>query len=409
MRKHRLAAGMAAILLLSGVTPAFADQLVTEKGDGFVKETLEVPFGSICVDETKEVTARLALRRQGGGANNTWADDSSVALRLQSITTSGNTDVDVSPAAGTQAGSFALPSDWDTAGTTTDPIAVTMNFTPRAEKTDGRVTFEWEAVGTNQRGNPYTETAKVEITFTATVCTSAPLEITSASAHPEVVAVGEQFTVTADFTGGSGAGYQCTLNTVGAQTSDADGMTCTAAGSYAAAGIYTPTITVTDGASGSDSETVTVVVYDPSAGFVTGGGWFTSGAGAYIADPALTGKASFGFVSKYQRGAKVPTGNTQFRLHVADFSFHSSSYEWLVVAGSSKAQYKGQGAVNGVDGFGFMLTAHDGGSTGDAFKIKIWDGSGTVVYDSGQGVGDAMDAGLTALGGGSIVIHVPKK
>lgn len=41
-----------------------------------------------------------------------------------------------------------------------------------------------------------------------------------------------------------------------------------------------------------------VVVFDPTAGFVTGGGWLESPPGAYTADPALTCKATLGFVSK---------------------------------------------------------------------------------------------------------------
>ena len=43
----------------------------------------------------------------------------------------------------------------------------------------------------------------------------------------------------------------------------------------------------------------TITVYDPNAGFVTGGGWIDSPLGAYIPDPALAGRANFGFVSKY--------------------------------------------------------------------------------------------------------------
>jgi hypothetical protein len=52
-----------------------------------------------------------------------------------------------------------------------------------------------------------------------------------------------------------------------------------------------------------------------------------------------TCRASFGFVSKYQKGRTVPTGETQFQFEVAGFRFHSVSYEWLVVS-SAKAQYK---------------------------------------------------------------------
>src|SRR5207253_8769831 len=83
-----------------------------------------------------------------------------------------------------------------------------------------------------------------------------------------------------------------------------------------------------------------VVTYDPSAGFVTGGGWINSPAGAYAADPTLTGKANFGFESRYQNGNNVPTGNTQFQFKEANFNFKSTAYEWLVVSGA-KARYRG--------------------------------------------------------------------
>jgi hypothetical protein len=77
-----------------------------------------------------------------------------------------------------------------------------------------------------------------------------------------------------------------------------------------------------------------VAIYDANNGFVTGGGWINSPAGAYVANPALTGKANFGFVSKYQKGATVPTGNTEFDFKAGNLNFHSTSYEWLTIAGA---------------------------------------------------------------------------
>jgi hypothetical protein len=88
-------------------------------------------------------------------------------------------------------------------------------------------------------------------------------------------------------------------------------------------------------------------------------------------------------------------------------------YQWLVIAGS-RAQFKGIGTINGVGNFGFMLTAVDEALTPstdvDLFRIKIWDidNGDVVVYDNG--VGDADDSDPeTAIDGGSIVIHKPKK
>jgi hypothetical protein len=155
----------------------------------------------------------------------------------------------------------------------------------------------------------------------------------------------------------------------------------------------------------------TIIAYDPNGGFVTGGGWIQSVPGAYRPNLTLQGKANFGFVSKYQKGAKVPTGETEFDFKVGNLNFHSSSYEWLVVAGA-KAQYKGVGDINGTGSYGFLLTGVDGdligGSQPDRFRIKIWDKvSGTIVYDNQYGQAEDSDAS-TALGGGSIVVHSDK-
>jgi hypothetical protein len=166
------------------------------------------------------------------------------------------------------------------------------------------------------------------------------------------------------------------------------------------------TLTVTDDDDGTDADTFQyVVIYDPDGGFVTGGGWINSPAGAYIPNPALTGKATFGFVSKYQKGANVPTGNTEFQFKVADLNFKSTSYDWLVIAGT-KAQYKGIGTINGAGEYRFMLTAIDGSP--DKFRIKIWDkATGGLVYDNQLGAADDADP-TTSIGGGSIVIHKEK-
>lgn len=114
--------------------------------------------------------------------------------------------------------------------------------------------------------------------------------------------------------------------------------------------------------------------YDPNGGFVTDGGCITSPAGAYVANPSATGKAHFGFVSKYKKGATVPTGNTDFEFKAVNMSFASTFYDWLVVAGA-KAQYKSVGTINGSGNYGFLLSAFDGQVSGgggmDKVRIKI--------------------------------------
>jgi len=186
------------------------------------------------------------------------------------------------------------------------------------------------------------------------------------------------------------------------------GGVCTASHVYTAAGVYTIQVTGTDDDMAANTDNVMVVVYDPSEGFVTGGGWIDSPAGAYIPDPSLAGRADFGFVSKYLKGAAIPSGQTEFQFEAGSFYFESEAYDWLVVAGA-KAQFKGSGAVNGVSGYNFLLTLTDGQINGgggvDKFRIKIWDASG-VVYDNMTGYPEDMDgANPQAIGGGSIVIH----
>jgi len=168
---------------------------------------------------------------------------------------------------------------------------------------------------------------------------------------------------------------------------------------YSVAGIYTVKLTVTDDDDGKgESVFQFIVVYDPEGGFVTGGGWIDSPEGAYAAAPLLKGKATFGFVSKYKKGADTPTGNTEFQFKAGDLNFHSSSYDWLVVnQGGTNAQFKGMGTINGEGSYKFMLWAGD--DDPDTFRIKIWeevDGVETVVYDNGV---------QQPIGGGSIVVH----
>lgn len=165
-----------------------------------------------------------------------------------------------------------------------------------------------------------------------------------------------------------------------------------------------------------DSGTVihTWTLSDPTdvIGSTVGGnryGWFATDEGSGLAidnsrltvvDPGPTGPASFGFVSKYRKGATTPSGNTEFQFQAGDLNFHASTYDWLVVnRGGTNAQFKGDGSVNGVDGYTFMLWAGD--SDPDTFRIKIWEEStGDTVYDNGV---------AQAISQGQIVIHTAKK
>jgi uncharacterized repeat protein (TIGR01451 family) len=193
----------------------------------------------------------------------------------------------------------------------------------------------------------------------------------------------------------TGATNTCTV-TYKATTPTVDGLSA----SYAGGPNHLPSGTATP---------LLVVFYDPSGGFVTGGGWIEAAAGSYRLDPTLSGRANFGFVSKYQKGATVPTGQTEFQFQVGNLNFHSEDYQWLVVAGC-KAQYKGTGTINGQTGYGFLLTAYDGDCTvkkPDQFRIKIWNiSTGAIVFDNNYGGSDDIDAANPqVVAGGSIVVH----
>ncbi len=260
---------------------------------------------------------------------------------------------------------------------------------------------------------------------TATVAVSnvAPTlgPITANPSNP-VVEVGTSVSFTAFFTDPAGPNdndYTCNFDWDGDDANDEFPTTtydsCTASHVYSVAGVYTVKLTVTDKDGGESNESIFefVVVYDPSAGFVTGGGWIDSPAGAYIPDPNLTGKATFGFVSKYKKGTSIPTGNTEFQFKAGHLNFHSDAYQWLVIA-SFKAMYKGTGTINGEGNYGFMLSATDAklhpSNTVDTFRIMIWDkdAGDAVVYDNQFDYSEFSDPN-TAIGGGSIVIHTKKK
>jgi len=160
---------------------------------------------------------------------------------------------------------------------------------------------------------------------------------------------------------------------------------------------------------------------------VSGGGWISSPAGAYGADPALDGKANFGFVVKAKQGPGSPTGSLEFHLNAARLHLHAASFESLEVPGG-RATFHGTGTLKiaaakgdfddergGKDkedkqGCGFLVTVIDGqfGDDGgpDLFRIKIWDlaDANTILYDSQIGDADSADPAIP-LQGGSIVIH----
>jgi parallel beta-helix repeat protein len=252
-------------------------------------------------------------------------------------------------------------------------------------------------------------------TITVTVNNVAPM-ITTLTAPVDPVQLGNPITADAEFTDpGFLDTHTASIDWGDDITEDLGTVTSpipTQTHTYASPGVYTITLTVTD--DDGDSDTMSfkyVVIYDPSDGFVTGGGWINSPEGAYTPDPTLTGKANFGFVAKYKKGQSTPDGNTEFNFKVANMNFHSNNYEWLVIiVAGAKAMYKGTGTINGEGNYGFQLSAIDEDLTPstdvDLFRIKIWDkdNNDEIIYDNQLGEEDDSDP-TTQISGGSIKIH----
>jgi len=164
----------------------------------------------------------------------------------------------------------------------------------------------------------------------------------------------------------------------------------------------------------SSSDKVMTVFYDPSAGFVTGGGYILQTADMNPTGPVGT-KANYGFNAKYKSNSNSTTlqGEVEFQFK-PNLNFHSTTLDWLLVTMTGtpyRAQIQGSGTVNGAGNYGFLLTVTDGGQN-DTFRIKIWNKADplnqpvvtTYIYDDEPGRADNTYP-LVPGTGGNIVIH----
>jgi hypothetical protein len=258
--------------------------------------------------------------------------------------------------------------------------------------------------------------APVSVNATLTVANVAPTVVSTSPVSGSFYLVGTTVPVTGLLTDpGSNDVLTCAFDFDGggpAVVAPAPGGVCSVLNTFGAAGVYTVTVTGADDDGGvSAPSSLLIVIYDPDAGFVTGGGTIDSPPGAYPADPTLAGRANLSVNAKYKKGADAPMGQTQFNFHGSDFVFHAGDYQWLVVTGA-KAQYRGTGTLNGVGSYGFLLTVTDGKAPGgggiDRFRLKVWNQSAgdEVVYDNAPGASEDIDiANPQPTRSGSIKIH----
>ncbi|MGC1242442.1 MAG: HYR domain-containing protein [Chryseosolibacter sp.] len=190
--------------------------------------------------------------------------------------------------------------------------------------------------------------------------------------------------------------------------------------SYANPGTYAVTVTLTDLCDASVSYVYeSITVFEKRVGSVEGSGWFYSKAGYYLKDRRAAGKAHFSFEAEYTSASSVPVGAASFKFKAGKLDFRSREFELLRVDGAS-AFLTGSGKLNEKAGYKILLAMFDdqakgnetfstqgkgkGDKKADRIRVKIWDPSGAVVYDTQSGSADDAVA-TTEIGGGSIEVN----
>jgi hypothetical protein len=108
-------------------------------------------------------------------------------------------------------------------------------------------------------------------------------------------------------------------------------------------------------------------------------------AAGTLAGAGVFDRFAFVMAAHFPRNASDPVGSSGFvrSLHQR---LTSTSYDWLVVDGK-KAVLQGTGRYDGTPGYGFQVSAIDGGwkPSQDRLRLIIWEADGDVVYDSQPG------------------------
>ncbi|MER2996877.1 SBBP repeat-containing protein [Pontibacter populi] len=155
-----------------------------------------------------------------------------------------------------------------------------------------------------------------------------------------------------------------------------------------------------------------LVIYDPAAGSVTGGGQLLS-LQTQLPWMSQQLNAQFSFNVRYNQNKDTASqGQTQLNLREQGV-FRSNAIEWLVVRGD-QALWQGTGTLNGEGNYGFTASVWDGRGTGDddagdEIRIRIWDknAGNAIVYDNFETAGDIYDMTnpTSRIVRGQIIIH----
>ena len=158
-----------------------------------------------------------------------------------------------------------------------------------------------------------------------------------------------------------------------------------------------------------------LVVFDPSLGFTTGGGWFYwPGTG----DPG--DRTNFGYTMKYGRRISRVKGSLLLIRHLSDgtiFRLKSnaltglaigeddtgSTYGWASFSG--KATYREPGWVEPEGNYKFVTYVEDHGEPGagaDRFWIEVRDGDNSIEPD--LSMADPATDNAAVIEGGNVVV-----
>ena len=242
--------------------------------------------------------------------------------------------------------------------------------------------------------------------------TTPPL-LSNVQVSPDPVAINNSATLTANLddstTGGSNVasaeynidgGTFIPMSAVAAPFDSVSENVTASVAPFTVAGLHTVCVRGRDVAGNvSAPECTLLVVYDPTGGFVTGGGAVNSPVGADLLNTSAAGRATFGFVSKYLPGRSTPDGNLEFQFKAGSLNFKSTSMDWLVVTGEPRGVFRGTGTINGANVCKFEVDAWDG-----SFQPGNVDAFGLKIFSCASG-GDRYSLSATALTQGSVIIH----
>ncbi len=224
-----------------------------------------------------------------------------------------------------------------------------------------------------------------------------PGDIGLAQVSVELVPVGPGGPVSGTCTPGSveGTGYDAYLP-----------VTCTF--DNVPVNTYTVQVTVVGDYYQGDAEDV-LVVYDPSLGFTTGGGWFYW--------PGTTNKTNFGYTMKYNKQGEQVKGSLLLIRHLPNGTVYrvksnaifglaigeQSGYGWASFSG--KCTYLEPGWLEPEGNHEFTVYVEDRNEPGtgtDHFWIKVQDKNGNGIAD--LSMGDEATENTEPLEGGNVVV-----